>query len=79
MISENPNVSLGTIDCSPYTRRIVLKDDYHKRKMDMLAYTHVKFNYLEILAKTFINPARRNQFFQENVLTTLLFVGKPFQ
>ena len=33
----------------------------------MLAYTSVEFNYLEILAKTFIIPARQNQFIQENI------------
>ena len=33
----------------------------------MLAYTPVEFNYLETLAKTFIIPARQNQFIQENV------------
>ena len=32
MISDNPNVSLGVVDCSFYTRRIALKDDYHKKK-----------------------------------------------
>ena len=35
--------------------------------MDMLAYTPVEFKYLETLAKTFIIPARQNQFFQENI------------
>ena len=45
MISDNPNSSLGIVDCSPYTRRIALKDDYHKKRMDMLAYTPVEFNY----------------------------------
>ena len=30
MISDNPNVSLGNVGCSLYTRRIALKDDYHK-------------------------------------------------
>ena len=44
MISDNPNVSLGIVDCSLYTRRIALKDDYHKKRMDMLAYTLVDFN-----------------------------------
>ena len=67
MISDNPNVSLGIVDCSLYTRRIALKDDYHKKRMDMLAYTPVEFNYLETLAKTFIFPARQNQFIQENI------------
>ena len=67
MISDNPNVSLGIVDCSLYTRRIALKDDYHKKRMDMLAYTPVEFNYLETLAKIFIIPARQNQFIQENI------------
>ena len=67
MISDNPNVSLGIVDCSLYTRRIALKYCYHKKKMDMLAYAPVEFNYLETLAKTFIIPARQNQFTQENI------------
>ena len=29
MISDNSNVSLVIVDCSLYTRRIALKDDYH--------------------------------------------------
>ena len=66
MISDNPNVSLAIVDCSLYTRRIALNDDYHKKRMDMLAYTPVEFNYWETLAKTFIIPARQNQFIQEN-------------
>ena len=67
MISDNPNVSLEMVDCSLYTRRIALKDDYHKKRLDMLAYTLVEFNYLETLAKTFVIPARKNQFIQENI------------
>ena len=46
MISKNPNVSLGTVDCSLYTRRIALRDDYHNKRINMLAYTPVEFNYL---------------------------------
>ena len=67
MIRENPNVSLGIVDCSLYTRRIALKDVYHKKRMSRLAHTPVEFNYLVTLAKTFIIPARQNQFIQENV------------
>ena len=67
MISDNPNVSLGIVDCSLQTRRFALKDDYHMKQMDMLAYTPVEFNYLETLAKIFIIPARQNQFIQENI------------
>ena len=69
MISDNPNVSLRSVDCSLYTRRIALKDDYHKKRMDKLAYTPLEFNYLETLAKTFINAARQNKFIQENIFS----------
>ena len=66
MISDNRNVSLGIVDCSIYTRRIALKDDYHKKRMDTLAYAPIEYNCLETLAKTFIIPARQNQFIQES-------------
>ena len=46
MISDNPNISLGIVDCSLYTRRIALKDDYHEKRRDMLAYAPVEHNYL---------------------------------
>ena len=57
-----------------YTRRIALKDDYRKKRKNVLAYTHVEFNYVETLAKTFILPAKQNQFIQENV-----FNNDPFR
>ena len=57
LISDNSNVSLGIVDCSLYTRRFALKDDYQKKRKEMLAYTPVEFSYLETLAKTFIIPA----------------------
>ena len=66
MISDNPNVSLGNVDCSLYTRRIALKDHYRKKRINMLAYVRVQYNYLVTFAKTFIIPARQNQFIQEN-------------
>ena len=67
MISDNPNVSLGIVDCSFHTRRIALKDDYQKKRMDRLAYASVEDIYLETLPKTFIVPARQNQRIQENI------------
>ena len=66
MITDNPNINIGIVDCSLYTSRIALKDDYHKKIMDIFAYAPVEYNYLETLAKTFIIPARQNQFVQEN-------------
>ena len=60
-------MSVGIVDCSLYARRIALKDDYHKKRMDMLTYAPVEYNYLETLAKTFIVPAKQNQFIQESI------------
>ena len=67
MISDNPNVRFGIVDCSLYTRHFALKHDYHKKRMDMIAYTPVGFNYMETLAKIFLIPAERNQIIQENI------------
>ena len=75
MISDNPNVSLGIVDCSLHTRRIALKDDYHKQQLDMLAYTPVEFNYLETLPETFIISGRQKQFIQENIFNNDPVVG----
>ena len=50
MISENSNASLGIVDCSLYVRHIALKDGYHRKRMDMLAYALVEFNCLETAA-----------------------------
>ena len=80
MISDNPNVSLGIVDCSLSTRPIALKDDYHKKRMDMLAYTTVEFNYLETLAKTFIIPVRKKTSSLKKTFSTMLqFVGLLLQ
>ena len=58
IISENPNVSLGIVDCSLYTRRVMLKGDYHKKRKSQLTYASVEYNYMKTLAKTYIIPAR---------------------
>ena len=67
MISDIPKVSLGIFDCSLFTCRNALKDDYHKKRMGVLAHLPVEYNYLETLANTFLFPARQDQFIQENI------------
>ena len=67
MINDNPNISLGIVDCSLYTLCIALKDDYHKKRIDMLVHTPLEFRYLEHFRKAFIIPARQNQFIQDNI------------
>ena len=68
MISDNPNVSLGFADCSLYPRRVVLINDYHKKRLDMLAYTPIEQNFSKTVAETVINPRRQNQFLQKEIL-----------
>ena len=79
IISENPNVSLGFVDCFLYTRRVILKQDYHKKKMSQLAYAPVEYNYVETLAKICIIPVRQNQFVPEKNSTTHQYVEEPLQ
>ncbi len=67
MITDNTKVSLGIVDCSFYNRCFAMWNHYHKKGMAMLAYSPVEFNYMETLAKTFIMPARQNQFIQGNI------------
>ena len=80
MISDNPNVSLGIVDCSLYTRRIALKDDYHKKRMEMLAYTPVEFNYWESLAQRLLSFLRdKTSPVKKTFSTKLQFVGLLLQ
>ena len=37
LIRDNSNASLGIVDCSLYTGRNALKDDFHKKRRDMHA------------------------------------------
>ena len=39
--------------------------------MDKLAFTHVEFNYMENLAKTFIFSGIQIQFIQENIFSNV--------
>ena len=80
MIRNNTKVSLGIVDCSIHICRIALEDDYHRKRMDTLVVTPVKFNYMEIQAVFFLFPARQNQLIQKTTfLTRLLFVKLPLQ
>ena len=72
MISDNPNVSFGIVDRWLHTRRMALKDDYHKKRNNRLEYTPVQFNYLESPAKIFIIPSKQNRFIRDNI-----FINTP--
>ena len=79
MISDIPNVSLGIVDCSLYTRRIALKDDYHKTRMVMLAYVPVEYNYLETLPRHSSYLRDKTNSFKKTFSTMLPFVESRLQ
>ena len=68
-LHDNPESQcyLGYCGVSLYTRRVMLKEHYHKKIMSQIACGPVEYNYMETLAKTCIAPARQNQFIQENM------------
>ena len=74
MISENPNVSLGIVDCSLYTRRVMLKEEFHKKRMSQLAYAPVEYNYMKTLEKTLSIVHDRINSFKKIYSTTHLYV-----
>ena len=67
MLSANPHVDLKIQQSVLHTKRIELKEEYHQKNMDMLAYSPVKYTFMETRAKTFIIPNGQNQFIQENI------------
>ena len=61
------NVSLKIVDCSLFTRRILVAEPNNQNLQWNLERKPAHYNYLETIARTFIIPSRQNQFIQENV------------
>ena len=59
MIRDNPNNSLGIVECSLYTQRVTLKEDYHRKRWHVRAFISLEYDYLGNLAISFIIPARK--------------------
>ena len=79
VISDNPNVSLGIVDCSLQARRITLKDDFHKKWIDMLGLTPVEINYWNLLERLSSFPPDKTSSFKKTFSTMLQFVGLLLQ
>ena len=81
MISDNPNKSLGIVECSICTQRVTLKQDYHRKRWHVHAFISLEFDYLENLAISFITPARKKTRPTEikTNLTKLQFIELPLQ
>ena len=65
MLSDNPNVSLKTVDCSLFTRRVLVAEPNHKYLQFNLEREPAQHNYMETIARTFIISSRQNQIIQE--------------
>ena len=70
MISYNPHVSLKVLDCSLFTRRVVVNEVYHQTIKYQLTHQPAFYNLIETIARTVIIPSGQNQFIQENVFNT---------
>ena len=79
MNSDNLNVCPGFFECSLSTLRFILKDDYHKKRMNMLVYNPVEYNYLETLAKFFIIPVKNIILSRKKFWKLLQIVALPLQ
>ena len=80
MISDNPIVSPAIVDCSLYTRRIALKDDCHKKRMDMLAYTLLWSSTIEVLLQRLSSfKPDKTSFFKKTFWTILQIVELHLQ
>ena len=71
MISDNANVTFELLN-NRFTLIILLSRIIVTKNMDKLAFMLVEFNCLETLARTFIFPAKENQFIQENIFNKAL-------
>ena len=67
MISYNPRFSLRVLDCSLFTRRVVVNEVYHQTIKYQLTHQPACYNFMETIARTFFIPSGQNQFIQENV------------
>ena len=67
MISYNPHVSLKVLDCSLFTRRVVVNEVYHQTIKHQLTHQPACCNFMETIARTFIILLGQNQVIQENV------------
>ena len=50
MLSDNPNVSLKIVDCSLFTRRILVAEPNHQYLQWNLERKPAQYNYIEIIA-----------------------------
>ena len=70
IISENPFVSLGIVDCSQYTRRVMLKEDYQKNCLNQIMLQLSRTTSTWKHWQRHVIPERQNQFIQEKIFNS---------
>ena len=68
MLSDNPRVSLKKVDCSLFTRRVLIAETNHQYLQWNLKREPTQYNFKETIARPFIIPSRQNQFIHENII-----------
>ena len=81
MISCNPSLKVGIVDCSSYTRRIALKEVFSKNRTAMLGYTPLEFNYLnwKLWQRRLSFLPDKTSFIRDRMSTKLQFTELPFE
>ena len=79
MISDKRNVSLGFIDCSPYTLLFALKDQFLEKKMDMLLFFSLNTTSCGLWQRRSPYLPDKAILFKKTFLTILQFVKLPLQ
>ena len=71
MISYNPQVSLRVLDCSLFTRRVVVNEVYHQTIKCQLTHQPACYIFMKTIARTFFISSGQNQFIQEKVFNNV--------
>ena len=67
MLSDNSNVSLKIVDCSLFTRKILVAEPNHQYWQWNMEREPAQYNNRETIARIFITPSLQNQFIPENI------------
>ena len=79
LISDNPNVNLRIVDCSLYTPRLALRDDYHKKLMACLLTLVWNSTIWKLLQRFSSFLPDKTSSFKKTFSTMLQFVGLLLQ
>ena len=68
ILSDNASISLKLLDCSLFTRNILVADSNNQYLQKNLEKEPAQNNYVKTVARAFITPSPQNQFIQEIII-----------